>query len=129
MLSNPRNVERVADGAHSDDKDIVLDIKFMFVAHPSTADEMLLRIQCTRFGVKEADIFPCVPDRLDDTSEFYRADRGARQEGCKKEMVARADDGDIVIVLEMLDEIERSETGSENDKAREGHARAIGVME
>ena len=44
-------------------------------------------------------------------------------------MIARADNSDLIIMLEMFDEIECAEAGAEDEETAEGHVKMIRVSE
>lgn len=57
---------------------------------------------------------PCVPDRLDNASEFNGTDGCAWEERGEKEMIPRTDNRHAVTVIEILEHAEGGEAGSEN---------------
>ncbi len=80
----------------------------------------------------EANVLSCVTNWLNDAAEFNRADGCAGKKRREKEMVARTDDGNVVVIFEMLDEVERAKAGAEDNKLRAWWSHrcwSIGVME
>src|SRR3970040_558696 len=65
----------------------------------------------------ETKVCPRMADWFDDAPELNRSDRGAGKKRSKEEVVPGTDHRDDIVILEVLNKIERTEAGAKDYKS------------
>ena len=113
VLGDARDPVGIADSADGDDQPIELDGKFRAVR---AGDAAAGRVDGDGAGKMEAHAR--LPDGHDDAAKLHRPDRGRGQQRGEDEMVARADDGDLVEArVDVANDAEGAEAGAEDDQS------------
>jgi hypothetical protein len=115
VLLDAGDAERVVAGADGDHQPVVVDREAPVDPDAVADDAAVRRVDLLALRLHVVEPLLRLADRLDDAAELDGPDRRARQQGSEQEVVARADEVDVIVTeVDPVDDHHGGEAAAEN---------------